>query len=164
MNRHPILRSGCVVTLLAVCFCLGRPVNACSIGEVAAIELPFDTVELSKENQRAIADAVEEAKKWPDVQIQAIVMAGAYIGEHNLDVLQARRGENVQAYLRKLGIRSENIYIVPKTLTDGFVVRRDDGEFAVRQIEVELHPICKDSCAWMCNDPRVTPRTRVINP
>ncbi|MGF6985600.1 hypothetical protein QFZ99_005141 [Paraburkholderia atlantica] len=164
MSRHPILRGGCLAALLAVWFCVGRPVNACTIGEVAAIELPFNTVELSMENRRAIAEAVEEANKWPDVQIQAIVMAGAYIGEHDLDVLQERRGENVQAYLRKLGIRSENIYIVPKTLTDGFVVKRADGELAVRQVEVELHPICKDSCAWMCDDPRVTPRTKVINP
>jgi hypothetical protein len=162
--KDQFLRRGCLAVLLAVWFCSGRPAIACTIGEVTALELPFNTVELSKENKRAIAGAVDEAKKWPNVKIQAIVMAGAYIGEHDLDVLQERRGENVQAYLRKLGIRHENIYIVPKTLTDGFVVKRADDELAIRQIEVELHPICQGSCAWMCNDPRVTPRTKVINP
>ncbi|APA89352.1 hypothetical protein BJG93_26965 [Paraburkholderia sprentiae WSM5005] len=120
--------------------------------------MPFNTTALSEGNRRLISDAVGKAKKWPDVQIQAIVIAGAYIGERDLDILQDRRGEVVKAYLRKLGILGKNIYVEPKTMTDVHVVRRSDGELAVRQIEIELTPLCKGGdCRWMCDDPRLWP-------
>lgn len=140
------------------------PVHACTIGEYVSLEIPFNETKLSAANRLAIAKAVDEAKKWPDVQIQAVVMAGAYIGEKNLEELQDRRGEAVKAYLRQLGLKSDYIMIDPTTLTDEYIVRRPDGELAVRQIDIELTPLCKGSCAWMCSDPRVTPRSRVINP
>jgi len=120
------------------------------------LELPFNTTALSEANRRLISDAVSKAKKWPDVGIQAVVTAGAYIGERDLDVLQDRRGDVVEAYLRKLGIKRDNIYIVPTTMTDGYVVKRPDGEPAVRQIDIEISPICKNGdCRWMCDDPRL---------
>jgi hypothetical protein len=120
------------------------------------LELPFNTTALSAANRRLISDAIRKAKKWPDVQIQAVVTAGAYIGERDLDLLQDRRGEMVKAYLRKLGIPSKNIYVEPVTMTDGYVVKRTDGELAVRQIEIELSPMCKGGdCRWMCEDPRL---------
>ncbi|HEY2020410.1 hypothetical protein [Paraburkholderia sp.] len=149
---------------LATFFVSYAPVHACTIGEYVSLEVPFNKTKLSTADQRAIAKAVDEAKKWPDVQIQAVVMAGAYIGEKNLEELQDRRGEAVKAYPRQLGIKSDYIMIDPTTLTDGYIVKRPDGELAIRQIETELTPLCKGSCAWMCDDPRVTPRTRVINP
>ncbi|NML35192.1 hypothetical protein HHL14_30765 [Paraburkholderia sp. G-4-1-8] len=119
-------------------------------------ELPFNTTSLSNENLQEIEMAVKDAKKWPPpaIGIQATVTAGAYIGEHDLDVLQKNRGEAVEAYLRKLGIPSENIYVDPVIMTDDFLVKRTDGELAVRQVEIELAPICKGSCQWMCGDPR----------
>ncbi|NUX56242.1 hypothetical protein FSB65_22945 [Paraburkholderia sp. JPY418] len=126
--------------------------------------MPFNTTALSKDNRLSIQKAVKEAQKWPDVRIQAIVIAGAYIGERDLDILQDRRGEVVKGYLRKLGIPSPDIYIEPKTLTDVFAQKLPDGKIRVNQIEIELSPICKGSCEWMCDDPRVTPRSRVINP
>ncbi|MEX3788576.1 hypothetical protein [Paraburkholderia sp. BR14374] len=164
MSRRLNYRAGAVAALLAISLCFFGSVRACTIGENVAIELPFNATALSTADRRAIAGAVGEAKKWPNVQIQAIVMAGAYIGERNLEELQDRRGQVVKAYLRKLGIRSEYIMIDPTTLTEGYVVKRPDGSPTVRQIEIELTPICKGSCAWMCDDPRVTPRSRVINP
>ncbi|QBQ98456.1 hypothetical protein E1956_02050 [Paraburkholderia pallida] len=109
-----------------------------------------------------MADSVIEAKKWPEVQIQAIVIAGAYVGERNIDRLKAARAENVKAYLQQLGIKTENILIDRKTFTDEMVMRRSDGTLDVHQIIVELTPICKGSCAWLCDDPRVTPHSRAI--
>ncbi|MGF6265539.1 hypothetical protein OKW34_004612 [Paraburkholderia youngii] len=138
--------------------------TGCRFVEHVELQLPFNTTALSKDNRLSIQKAVKEAQKWPDVRIQAIVIAGAYIGERDLDILQDRRGEVVKGYLRKLGIPSPDIYIEPKTLTDVFAQKLPDGKIRVNQIEIELSPICKGSCEWMCDDPRVTPRSRVINP
>ncbi|EDZ99908.1 hypothetical protein BH160DRAFT_4764 [Burkholderia sp. H160] len=164
MSRKLSYRPSVLAAVFAISFCFYGSVRACTIGENVALELPFNATVLSTADRRAIAEAVGAAKRWPNVQIQAIVMAGAYIGERNLEELQDRRGEVVKAYLRKLGIRSEYIMIDPTTLTEGYVVKRPDGSRTVRQIEIELTPICKGSCAWMCDDPRVTPHSRVINP
>ncbi|NML32551.1 hypothetical protein HHL14_17110 [Paraburkholderia sp. G-4-1-8] len=127
--------------------------------------MPFNTTALSNANRRLISDAVSKAKKWPDVQILAVVVAGAYIDERDLDVLQDRRGEVVKTYLRTLGISSKNIYVEPYTMTRGSVMTRPDGEPDIRQIEIELSPICKDGdCRWMCDDPRLAPKLEPYNP
>ncbi|WP_230563739.1 hypothetical protein [Paraburkholderia translucens] len=116
------------------------------------MQLPFSSTALSKENRQLVEDAVKKAKNGPDGRIHAIVIAGAYIGERDLDVLQDRRGEVVKTYLTKLGIPSANIYVEPATMTDSYLVKRPDGEVAVRQIEIELSPICRGSCEWKCAD------------
>ncbi|HEY2022150.1 hypothetical protein [Paraburkholderia sp.] len=136
-----------------------RPSNTgCRFIEHAYLQLPFNTTALSTDNQQSIEKAVKEARKWPDVGIQTIVIAGAYIGERDVDVLQDRRGKVVEAYLRKLGIPSKDIYVEPKTLTEVFAHKLPDGTTHVDQIEIELSPICKDGdCRWMCDDPRLWP-------
>ncbi|WP_269503021.1 hypothetical protein [Burkholderia sp. IMCC1007] len=101
-------------------------------------------------------------KKWPDVTIQAILIAGAYINEANVDNLKDERAENAKSYLQQLGIRAENTLIDKKTFTDEMVVKQPDGTIDVHQMVVELTPLCKGSCAWMCDDPRVTPRSKAI--
>ncbi|WP_233839030.1 hypothetical protein [Paraburkholderia sp. ZP32-5] len=138
-----------------------RPSNTgCRFIEHAYLQLPFNATALSNDNQRSIEKAVREAKKWPDVGIQAIVIAGAYIGERDLDVLQDRRGDAVKAYLRKLGIPGKDIYVEPKTLTEVFARKLPDGTTRVDQIEIELSPICEDGdCRWMCDDPRLWPNS-----
>ncbi|MBC8748231.1 hypothetical protein F6X42_16925 [Paraburkholderia sp. WC7.3b] len=119
---------------------------------------------LTNANRLAIKNATVEAKKWPDVQIQAVIMAGAYTAERNMDRLKESRARNVKSYLEQLGVRSENILIEKHTFTDEMVVKGADGKPSYRQVFVEFKPICKGSCAWMCDDPRVTPRTKLINP
>ncbi|EEA01889.1 hypothetical protein BH160DRAFT_2809 [Burkholderia sp. H160] len=110
--------------------------------ETVELQLPFNSTALSKDDRQVIERAASRAKKWPDVQIQAIVIAGAYIGERDLDILQDRRGEVVKGYLRKLGIPSADIYVEPKTLTNVFAQKLPDGKTRVNQIEIELSPIC----------------------
>ncbi|SMG56253.1 hypothetical protein [Paraburkholderia susongensis] len=166
-NEKKKMKSWCnaLVAALALSACLCGSAHACRFLENVELRLPFNTTALSREDRRVIANAVSRAKRWPDVQIQAIVIAGAYIGERDLDDLQERRGENVQAYLRKLGIKSKNIYIEPKTLTDVFAHKLSDGTIRVQQIEIELSPICKEgSCEWMCDDPRLWPPGTPIDP
>ena len=158
--RH--LRFGVSAAILATLAFPHGSANACTIGEEAQVQLPFNTTELSNADRLAIADAVIEAKKWPDVQIQAVVIAGAYIHEHNLDTLKEARAGNVKSYLQQLGIKSENILLDKKTFTDEMIVKRPDGTIGMHQIVVELTPLCKGSCAWLCDDPRVTPHSRAI--
>jgi len=164
MSEKQKIRCRAVIAALAVSAFLNGSAGACTIGEEAEIELPLNTTELTNANRLAIADAVIEARKWPDVRIQAVIMAGAYTVERNLDWLKEDRARNVMVYLQQLGIRSEDVLIEKHTFTDEMVAKRPDGTPGYRQVFIEFKPICKDSCAWMCNDPRVTPRTRVINP
>jgi hypothetical protein len=125
-------------------------------------QLPFNATDISNANRIAIANIIVEAKKWPDVQIQAIVIAGAYKSESNVGRLKDVRAENVKLYLQQLGIKSGNILIDKKTFTDEMLVKHPDGTLTMHQIVVELTPICKGSCAWLCDDPRVAPTSRVV--
>jgi hypothetical protein len=136
--------------------------RACTIGEEMVTHLPFNTTDISNADRVAIAGKFIEAKKWPEVQIQAVVIAGAYKGEHGIERLKEVRGENVKAYLEILGTKSENILIDKKTFTDEMVGKLPDGSLTVNQIVVELTPLCNGSCARLCDDPRVTPHTKLI--
>lgn len=145
--------------------------HACTIGEEMATQLPFGMTDISNADRLVIANMYIEAKKWPVAQIQAVVIAGAYKGkkiagaskgERDMERLKEMRGENVKAYLQTLGVKSENILIDKKTFTDKMVGIAPDGSPTVEQIVVEFTPICGDSCARLCNDPRVTPHSRLI--
>jgi hypothetical protein len=149
-------------TTTAVMPWLSGAARACTIGEEMQTQLPFNATEISNADRLAIADIVIEAKKWPDVQIQAVVIAGAYKGEDDLDRLKDARAANVRAYLQQLGIKSGNIITDKKTFTDDMVVKIPGGSLTVNQIVVELTPICEGSCARLCNDPRVTLTSKVI--
>jgi hypothetical protein len=92
-----------------------------------------------------------------------VVIAGAYKDEQHLEWLKEVRGKNVKTYLLALGVKNENILIDKKTFTDEMVSRAPDGSLIVEQIVVALTPLCEGSCARLCNDPRVTPHTKLIN-
>lgn len=162
MKKDLRFRLSVSATVLLLTASLHGPANACTIGEEAQVQLPFNTTTLSNADRLAIADAVLEAKKWPDVQIQAVVIAGAYIDERDLDQVKEARARTVKAYLQQLGIRNENILIDKKNFTDEMIVKRPDGTTSIHQIVVELTPVCKGSCAWLCDDPRVTPHSKAI--
>jgi hypothetical protein len=151
------------ITAIAVTPWFSAVARACTIGEEMGAHLPFGATDISNANRLAIANMYIEAKKWPDVQIQAVVIAGAYKDERNLEKLKEVRGENVKAYLMALGVKSENILIDKKTFTDQMVGREPDGLLTVEQVVVGLTPLCEGSCARLCDDPRVTPHTKLIN-
>ncbi|WP_230463774.1 hypothetical protein [Burkholderia ubonensis] len=150
----------CALTLLSM---LSSVAVACTIGEEARLQLPFNTTTLSNADRVTIADSVIEAKKWPNVEIQATIIAGAFFYEKNIEKLKDMRGENVKEYLQQLGINANHILIDKKTFTDEMITRRSDRTIKTNQIIVEFTPICKGSCAWMCDDPRVTPHSKLIN-
>ncbi|MBB3261960.1 hypothetical protein F4827_006834 [Paraburkholderia bannensis] len=134
---------------------------ACTINETLETRLPFNSTSLTNDDRLAIANIVLEAKKWPDVDIQAVVIAGAYVGEKNAGKLKRERGAVVSAYLVQLGIKPQNVLIEPKTLTDQ-MVKNEDGSLNLHQIAIELVPLCHGSCERLCSDPRVTPTSRAI--
>nr|WP_057927546.1 hypothetical protein [Burkholderia ambifaria] len=162
MNRNSFKSyvAACLFTLSPV---LSGTATACTIGEEAQVQFPFNTTTFSNADRIAIANSVIEAKKWPDVEIQATVISGAYIKEKNVEELKDARAENAKLYLQQLGISADHILIDKKTFTDEMVVKQPDGTVNVHQMIVELTPICKGSCAWMCDDPLVVPRSKAIN-
>ncbi|MXN78217.1 hypothetical protein GR157_26145 [Burkholderia sp. 4701] len=162
MNRN-ILKSSVAVCTLTLSSMLSNVAMACTIGEEARLQLPFNTTTLSNADRVTIADSVIEAKKWPDVKIQAVVIAGAFVYEKSIEKLKDMRGENVKEYLQQLGFSADHILIEKKTFTEEMITRHPDGTIKTDQIIVEFTPICKGSCAWMCNDPRVTPHSKLIN-
>ncbi|WP_241239129.1 hypothetical protein [Burkholderia stagnalis] len=163
MINNKYFKFSFVVTLLvtATAF-LSAPVVACTIGESMQAQLPPNATDISNKDRVAIADIVIEAKKWPDVEIQAIAIAGAYKFEKNIEQLKNARAANVETYLRQLGIKEGNILIDKRTFPDDMVIKHPNGTINIHQIIVELTPICKGSCAWLCDDPRVTPTSKAI--
>jgi|ERR1700710_3065972 hypothetical protein len=151
-----------VLTATTVTPWFSTAARACTIGEGMETHVPFGATDISNADRLVIANMYIEAKKWPDVQIRAEVIAGAYKGEHNVDRLKEVRGENVKAYLLMLGIKNENILIDKKTFTDAMTGRAPDGSLTVEQVAVGLTPLCEGSCARLCNDPRVTPHSKLI--
>ncbi|WP_334070136.1 hypothetical protein [Burkholderia ambifaria] len=105
MKRNS-LRCGVAACLLTLTSLLSGAVLACTIGEEAQVQLPFNTTTFSNADRIAIANSVIEAKKWPDVKIQAVVIAGAYIHENDIERLKNVRADNAKAYLQQLGIES----------------------------------------------------------
>ena len=157
------LKSGIATCLLVLSSILSGVAAACTIGEETQLQFSFNTTTLSNADRVAIANSVIEAKKWPRVKIQAVVIAGAYIREKDVEKLKGARADNVKAYLQQLGIGAENILVDKKTFADEMIEKRPDGTIKIHQVIVELTPICKGSCAWMCDDPRVTPRSKAID-
>jgi hypothetical protein len=140
---------------------ISTEVRACTISESMETRLPFDAIELSNKDRLLIANLVLEARNWPDVDIQGVVTAGAYVREKNGQKLKNERGALVRSYLIQLGIQPQNTLIEPKTFTDE-MVRNTDGTLNLHQISIELVPLCKGSCERLCDDPRVIPHSRAI--
>ncbi|UEP22083.1 hypothetical protein LL999_03735 [Burkholderia ambifaria] len=137
------------------------PAHACTIGESVRIPLPLNGIDVSNADRLRIADTVIEAKNWPGVEIQAVIISGAYTKERSGEQLKDERAMRAVAYLKQLGIKSENIIVEKKTFTDE-MVRKSDGTLDLYQIDIELVPLCPGGCQKLCDDPRVTPRSRAI--
>ncbi|MBN3787575.1 hypothetical protein [Burkholderia sp. Ac-20353] len=147
---------------LALSACVGvAPAHACTIGESVRIPLPLNSTDVTNSDRLKIADAVIEAKKWPDVEIQAVIISGAYTKERDGEHLKDERAKVASAYLKQLGIKNDNIIIDKKTFTDD-MVRKSDGKLDLYQIDIELAPLCRGGCQRLCDDPRVTPRSKAI--
>jgi hypothetical protein len=155
------LISTCFISIAVATTFLSMQARACTISESMETRLPFNAVELTNGDRLSIANIVLEAKKWPDVDIQAVIIAGAYVGEKDRERLKSERGELVKSYLVQLGINPQNILIEPKVFTNE-MVKNEDGTLNLHQIAIELVPLCKGGCERLCDDPRITPHSRSI--
>lgn len=155
------LISTCFISIAVATTFLSMQARACTISESMETRLPFNAIELTNGDRLSIANIVLEAKKWPDVDIQAVIIAGAYVGEKDRERLKSERGELVKSYLVQLGINPQNVLIEPKVFTNE-MVKNEDGTLNLHQISIELVPLCKGGCERLCDDPRITPHSRSI--
>ncbi|CAB3648861.1 hypothetical protein R8871_00851 [Paraburkholderia graminis C4D1M] len=155
------LISTCFISIAVATTFLSMQARACTVSESMETRLPFNAIELTNGDRLSIANIVLEAKKWPDVDIQAVIIAGAYVGEKDRERLKSERGELVKSYLVQLGINPQNILIEPKVFTNE-MVKNEDGTLNLHQIAIELVPLCKGGCERLCDDPRITPHSRSI--
>ncbi|HEY4802019.1 MAG TPA: hypothetical protein VIH96_05315 [Paraburkholderia sp.] len=134
--------------------------SACTISEDMASSLPLNSAEIPNADRVKIAEMMTIARQWPNVEIRGIVYAGGYIKERNPKAIAAARASELKSYLVQLGVRETNIWIDTRVIKEPDV--DDKGNATLNQIAVSLVPICEGGCERLCNDPRVTPNTKVI--
>ncbi|WP_244848546.1 hypothetical protein [Caballeronia sp. SL2Y3] len=134
--------------------------NACTISEDMEASLPLNSVEIPNSARLRIADMVFAARQWPDVDIRGIVYAGGYAKERDPNALADQRASALEPYLLQLGIKEENIWLNKRIIRKPDAA--DDGSQTLNQIGVTLVPICRGGCDRLCDDPRITPVSKVI--
>ncbi|MEF9440891.1 hypothetical protein OWS73_04680 [Burkholderia sp. 1B3(2022)] len=146
--------------VIALSACAGIfPAHACTIGESVRIPLPLNSVDVTNADRLKIANAVIEARKWPDAEIQAVVISGAYTTERNRERLKTERAKIASEYLKQLGIRNEHIIIDKKTFTDA-MVRNSDGTLTLYQIDIELTPFAEAGVKGFATTRALRPEAR----
>ncbi|WP_152036627.1 hypothetical protein [Burkholderia pyrrocinia] len=149
------------IAALISAFCI-QHASACTISENMLESVPLNYAGIPNAYRLKMTDMVLAARRWPDVEIQAQIIASAYAGEHNALRLAQSRGEQLKNFLMQLGIKSQYIYV--DTHINRTVYPVDStGHGGYLQLGVSLLPLCKNGCERLCNDPRVTPTTKLIN-
>ncbi|WP_439891584.1 hypothetical protein ACS7SF_02790 [Ralstonia sp. 25C] len=110
-----------------------------------------------------MVDMVLEARKWPDADIIAEIVTNAAAEEDNPSALAKSRGEQLRDFFIQLGIKPEHVFVSSSQILDKpFPFDRHTGRGGYLQLAVSLSPWCHHGCQHLCDDPRVTPTTRVI--
>ncbi|MEX3895998.1 hypothetical protein [Paraburkholderia sp. BR10954] len=134
--------------------------NACTISEDMTSSLPLNSTEISNIDRIRIANLVLAARRWPNVEIRGIVYAGGYVKESSPKDMAEKRAAILKSYLVQLGIKEGNIWVDTRLIKDPDI--DDKGNATLDQISVTLVPICEGGCERLCDDPRVTPTTKII--
>ncbi|MBN3777456.1 hypothetical protein G3O06_07810 [Burkholderia sp. Ac-20345] len=152
-----------IILILAFLACLLnlQHASACTISEDILESVPLNYAGIPNDYRLKLVDMMLNAQRWPDVEIQAQIIASAYAGEKNASELAKSRGKQLKDFLVQIGIKPQYIY------TDTHIVRTpypldSTGHSGYLQLGVSLMPLCKGSCAWLCDDPRVKPTSRAI--
>jgi hypothetical protein len=122
--------------------------------------LPLNSDEIPNLDRLRIVDMVVAAREWPGVEIRGIVYAGGYIGERNPAAIADRRASALRAYLIQLGLKESSIWVDKRTIKHPDVDRT--GNSTLNQIAVTLVPICAGGCERLCDDPRISPDSKII--
>jgi len=147
------------LVLLCVIASIGNA-SACTISEDMTSSMPLNSTAIANTDRVKIANMMLAARQWPDVEIRGIVYAGGYIKEHNPTFLATQRAANLKSYLVQLGVEERNIWVDTRIIKAPGV--DDKGNATLNQMAVTLVPICTGGCARLCNDPRVTPNSKLI--
>lgn len=146
-------------TLISLVFI--KQVHACTVSENLLESVPLNYPDIPNSYRLKMTDMVLAARGWPDVEIQAQIVASAYVGEHNASRLAQSRGEQLKEFLIQLGIKGQYIYVDTHINRTAYPVD-STGHGGYLQLGVSLLPLCKNGCEKLCDDPRVVPTTRVI--
>ncbi|WP_232482492.1 hypothetical protein, partial [Burkholderia ubonensis] len=134
---------------------------ACTISEDIVESVPLNYQGIPNSYRLKMVDLVLNARRWPDVEIQAQVVANAFVGENSPKELAESRGWQLRDFLIQLGIKRQYIYVDTHVMRSPYE-RDSTGNGGYLQLGVSLLPLCKGGCERLCNDPRVTPNSRVI--
>ncbi|MBP0717803.1 hypothetical protein ABXK61_31505 [Burkholderia sola] len=135
-------------------------VNACTISENLLESVPLDYPGIPNAYRIKMVDMVLAARQWPDVDVQAQIVASAYISEKDASSLAKSRGEQLKRFLMQLGLKSQYIYV--DTHVNRTVYPVDStGHGGYLQLGVSLLPLCKSGCDSLCNDARFVPSTKL---
>jgi hypothetical protein len=135
--------------------------KACTISEDMYESVPVNYHGIPNSSRLKIADMVSNAKRWPDVEIQAQIVANAYAGEKNATALAKARGDQLRDFLIQLGLKSQYIY-VENHIVQAPYPADSTGPGGYMQLGVSLMPLCNGGCDRLCNDPHVTPNSKAI--
>ncbi|WP_141712794.1 hypothetical protein [Burkholderia ubonensis] len=152
----------CILTVFLI-FGLSafQQVVACTISEDVVESVPLNYQGIPNSYRLKMVDVVLNARQWPDVEIQAQVVANAFFGENSPKELAESRGRQLRDFLIQLGINWQYIYVDTHVMSSPYE-RDSTGKGGYLQLGVSLLPLCKGGCERLCNNPRVTPNSRVI--
>ncbi|MCC8396212.1 hypothetical protein LJ656_26845 [Paraburkholderia sp. MMS20-SJTR3] len=135
--------------------------SACTIFESAITSVPLNYTGIPNSYRMQIAGIVLNARKWPDVEIQAEIIASAATAEKKPRQLAQLRGDEIRDFLIQLGVEAQHIYIDTHVMTEP-LPSDSTGPGGYKQLRVSLMPFCKNGCQNLCDDPRITPTSRAI--
>ncbi|QBQ96080.1 hypothetical protein [Paraburkholderia pallida] len=155
------MRNILLAAALLLCLTILQQANACNISEDMLESVPLNYTGIPNAYRIKMADRVANARQWPDVEIQAQIVASSYVGEKHPAELAESRGKKIKEYLIQLGIKPQYIYI-DTHITRSPYPTDSTGRGGYMQIGVSLLPLCKGGCERLCDSPRVTPNTKAI--
>jgi hypothetical protein len=142
-------------------FSASQQAVACTISEDLTESVPLNYQGIPNSYRLKLVDLVSNARRWPDVEIQAQIVANAYVGEKNAKELAKLRGLQLKEFLIQLGVKSQYIYI-DTHLEESPYPQDNSGFNGYLQLSVGLMPLCKGGCERLCDDPRVIPTSKAI--
>lgn len=127
--------------------------HACSVFLQDKIRFPPNSAEVSNSDRLSLTRHYLTAREWTTEGASAEIDAAAFESEPNPQELAALRGSNVKAFLVRLGLNNDKIYVHERVIKLSSGKTDRDGKW---QIGVEFFPNCPSSgCQNLCNSPKL---------
>ncbi|MCA8093114.1 hypothetical protein LGM65_19860 [Burkholderia anthina] len=135
--------------------------SACTISENILESVPLNYPGIPNSYRIKIVDMVLAARQWPDVEVQAQIIASAYVDERAPLNLAKSRGNQLKDFLIQLGIKPQYIHVDTHVNRTTYPID-STGHGGYLQLGVSLLPFCKNGCGNLCDATRVSPATKLI--